>query len=160
MDLDDASNHSFCAPQYEFDDFGRDGKTNIEWFACHQTKQCIHSNTRCDLHPNPACIYQKGDQMVAADEEGCLEEYKKKRLLGRSANYECQSFFHNPDSLPILATVRNMSSDEDVPNVTVIARGTIVHILATKCNGVKECWNGIDEDNCGFDTYISFLMGM
>ena len=33
MDLDDASNDSFCAPQYDFDDFGEVGKTNIEWFA-------------------------------------------------------------------------------------------------------------------------------
>ena len=72
MDLHDASNHSFCAPQYEFGNY-ETKETNIEWFACHQTKQCIHSNTRCDLHPHPACIYQKGDQMVAEDEEGCLD---------------------------------------------------------------------------------------
>ena len=64
------------------------------------------------------------------------------------------------NSPPILATVYNKSINEFVHNVPVIANGTIVHILATKCNGVKECWNGIDEVNCGFDTYISFLMGM
>ena len=97
--------------------------------------------------------------MVAEDEEGCLEEYKKKGLVPRSANFECLSPFHNPDSPPILSTITN-DGEHYIPNVTVIAHGTIVHILATKCNGVKECWNGIDEDNCGFDTYISFLMGM
>ena len=41
---------------------------------------------RCDLRPHPKCIYKndKGD-MLAEDEEGCEEEYKKKGLIPQSA---------------------------------------------------------------------------
>ena len=44
---------------------------------------------RCDLRPHPKCIYEndKGE-MIAEDEEGCIEEgkYKSKGLIPQSAN--------------------------------------------------------------------------
>ena len=50
---------------------------NINWFECRQNKKCVHMDTRCDMHPNPACIYWKdGRKRVAEDEEDSIEEYR------------------------------------------------------------------------------------
>ena len=76
------------------------------WFTCHKNRRCIHSNSRCDLHPNPACIYEnEAGQMVAEDEEGCLDEYKSKGLLAKSGNFECESALHNSDTIAIVQPI-------------------------------------------------------
>ena len=37
-------------------------------------------------------------------------------------------------------------------NETVIGYGTVVKILSTRCDFIPECWNGIDEVGCGFES--------
>ena len=62
--------------------------------------------TRCDMHPNPACVYVNDDgERVAEDEEGCLEEYKKKGLVAKSATFQCESPFHNRESPAVTSPV-------------------------------------------------------
>ena len=117
---------------------------------------CVHNDTVCDMHPNPACIYknEKGE-MVSEDEEGCLEVYKQKGLVSRSANFACQSKIHNKNSDAI--SFVDLSYYKNI----VLGYGTIVQILATRCNGVHECLDDEfgDEYNCGFDTQNTFLFG-
>ena len=117
---------------------------------------CVHSGTVCDMHPNPACIYKnKKGEMVSEDEEGCLEVYKLKGLVSRSANFPCQSKIHNKHSDAI--SIEDWKNQKHV----VIGNGTTVQILATRCNGVHECLDDEfgDEYNCGFDTQKTFVFG-
>ena len=41
----------------------------------------------------------------------------------------------------------------------VITRGTIVEIMATKCDGIPECLYGTDEKYCGFSGFLTLFMG-
>ena len=43
--------------------------------------------------------------MLSEDEEGCLEEYKLKGLIDKSATFECPSPDHNKMSKAILSNV-------------------------------------------------------
>ena len=96
--------------------------------------------------------------MVAEDEEGCLDEYISKGLKARSANFKCQSPFHNNESQSVLSTT--ITHDGVLKkNDIVIEKGIIVQILATRCNGVSECWNSEDEANCSFSIFITFSIG-
>jgi hypothetical protein len=83
-----------------------------EWFRCEVNQKCIHPKSRCDLHPHPACVYNNTEtgknktetgEMVAEDEEGCLQEgkYRDNGLIDASANLECDSPVHNKDSAAI-----------------------------------------------------------
>ena len=45
-------------------------------------------------------------------------------------------------------------------DIPVISYGTVVEIQSTRCNGIKECWNDIDELECGFSTSDTILIGM
>ena len=140
---------------------------NIDWFECRQNLKCVHMDTRCDMHPNPACIYWKDEsKRVAEDEEDCIEEYKKKHLVARSANFKCESLIHNRDSPPFNSTIWNQTHFDTTQNftgsfknATVIPRGTIVYIMATRCDGVPECRNGSDEKGCGFNKFVTVLLG-
>ena len=149
-----------------------------EWFHCDKaaTPVCIHKNSRYDMHPHPECMYKDNTtgNMVAQDEEGCLDgEYKKKGLIKTSANFKCWSRIHNLDSSSVLSTVFNwtnynqMKSDGSsrgnafdasmMFNEVVIPNGISVEIWATRCNSDPECWNDIDEADCGgFNLYQSF----
>ena len=114
------------------------------------------------MHPHPECIYEKDGVMVSEDEEECFEQYKLKGLIRKSAAFECPSLDHNKMSSEILSTVFNESIGnfgEKVPNVTVIPNGLVVLIQATRCDGVIECWNGEDEDMCGFNTFVTIAEG-
>ena len=83
-------NNSSCGSQYSYR--RSDYDVTWTWFMCKQTGKCIHNTTRCDMHPHPDCLYENEDgEMVAEDEEGCLEEYKRKGLVAKSANFQCQS---------------------------------------------------------------------
>ena len=44
-------------------------------------------------------------------------------------------------------------------NLTVIPQGVIVRILGTRCDGIPDCWNKVDEYNCGFSQLITALIG-
>ena len=57
-------------------------------------------------------------------------------------------------------SVDNTMNPPCVPDIPVISSGTVVEIQSTRCNGIKECWNDIDELECGFSTSDTILIGM
>ena len=125
------------------------------WFHCRNTQKCIHIDSRCDLHPNPACIYEKDGIRVAEDEEGCFDEYKRKGLVSKSAKRICSSPDHNIMSPTVTSNthyVVDMKKHYKY-NVTVIPSGTTVQIQGVRCDGVSNCWDGCDELFCGFNTF-------
>ena len=146
MTVTDASN-STCSDIYTDP---VDGVVSVDWtwFKCLKTRKCIHIDSRCDLHPNPECIYEKNGIMVAEDEEECLDEYKRKGLLARSASLKCQSPYHNSLTPAIFSYVFD-SNSWNILNMTVIPSGTIVQIVSTRCDGYYECFNNEDEYKCG-----------
>ena len=109
--------------------------------------------------------------MVAEDEEDCLKEekYKENGLIDTSANLECDSPVHNNDSAAIVinSTVFNWTKYDTTKkislsyenNLIVIEAGTTVQIQAVKCNGVSECWKGVDDSDCGFSTFETMIIG-
>ena len=97
--------------------------------------------------------------MVAEDEEGCLQKYRDNGLTDASANLECDSPVHNKDSAAILSTVYNFDTWNYEENAIVIEKGTTVQIQAVKCNGISECWKGVDEADCGFSTFETMFYG-
>ena len=114
------------------------------------------------MHPNPECIYEKDGVMMSDDEEDCFEEYKIKGLIKKSATFECPSPDHNKLSPAILSTVWNLNDYgnwNNEYNVTVIPNGVVVLIKGTRCDGIIDCWNGEDEDMCGFNTFVTFGAG-
>ena len=117
------------------------------------------------MHPHPNCVYvNENGESVAEDEEGCLEEYKRKGLVAASATLECVSPLHNKDSSSVKANIWNQTYQYDTlegikPDITVLSKGIMVRILSTRCNGVPECWGNVDELNCGFSTSITLLFG-
>ena len=54
----------------------------------------------------------------------------------------------------------NLDNYPFVYDIPVINYGTIVEIQSTRCNGITECWNDIDELECGFSTSDTILIGM
>ena len=135
----------------------------------YSTKKCIHLDARCDLHPHPACIYKNNTtgEMVAEDEEHCNEEYVNKGLVPRTVNMQCNSPIHNMDSPAMKNYKYNFTKllmDYQPRNwlfqLQVIPKETIVHTLATKCDGHKECWKGLDEVYCDdLDPGVTVLIG-
>ena len=122
--------------------------------------KCVHEKSRCDLHPHKDCIYNNTQgQMVAEDEENCLQEYKEKSLIPQTANFECNSTIHNSNSSAILSTVYNRTTGWEF-DVTVIGFGTMVRMWGTRCDGNVDCWKSLDEADCGFSTFQSLFVGM
>ena len=111
------------------------------------------------MHPNPECIYERDGVMMSDDEEDCFEEYKLKGLIKESASFECPSPDHNKMSPAILSTVYNRTIHDYEYNVPVIPDGFIVLIKGTRCDRIIDCWNGEDEDMCGFNTFVTFGAG-
>ena len=153
-------------------------KVTWPWFKCQVNQKCIHLDHKCDFKPHPACIYynKKKGKLIAEDEEhdNCLEVYKQKGLIDKSANMVCDSPIHNRDTAAILSTVFNWTkylatrkegydpeaigkSHEN--NIIVIEAGTTVEIQAVKCNGISECWKGVDDSDCGFSTFETMIFG-
>ena len=79
--------------------------TTWDSFHCEKTHKCVHTSNRCDMRPNPECIYEKDGILVSEDEEDCFEEYKLKGLIKESAAFQCTSPDHNKMSPAILSTV-------------------------------------------------------
>ena len=155
MTVTDASN-STCSNIYTHPLWG-EFPVDWTWFKCLETGKCIHIDSRCDLHPNPECIYEKNGIMVAEDEEGCLDEYKRKGLVARSANLVCQSPVHNSLTPAIFSDVYNDGFDHPV---AVIPSGTIVQIVSTRCDGFYECFNNEDEYKCGEGEIETITIGI
>ena len=109
---------------------------------------------------------------MAEDEENCNEEYVNKGLVPRTVNMECISPIHNADSPAIRNYPYNLTEEENLSTWTymkienwllqlqLIPKGTIIHTLATKCDGHKECWRGLDEVHCDdMDPGTTVLIG-
>ena len=109
---------------------------------------------------------------MAEDEEHCKEEYLNKGLVARTVNMKCISPIHNMDAPAIKNYPYNLTEEEKWPKWTtmkssnwllqlqVIPKGTITHTLATKCDGHKECWKGLDEVYCDdLDPGVTVLIG-
>ena len=116
------------------------------------------------MHPNPKCIYKNDNgDLMSEDEEDCFKEYKRKGLIKESAAFECPSPDHNKLSPAILSTLYISGDHFDGGHyefdITVIPYGVIVNIETTRCDGIIECWNGEDEDMCGFNTFVTFGAG-
>ena len=129
--------------------------TSWLWFECINNKKCIYIDSRCDMHPHPACIYEKDGVMVAEDEEGCLDEYKRKNLVSKKVNVICSSGSpdHNAMSPAVMATTWDGFNVEFI-DVIVIPKGTTVQIPGIRCDGILNCWDGIDEKYCGGMTFL------
>ena len=97
--------------------------------------------------------------MMSEDEDDCLEEYKLKGLIKKSAEFDCPSPDHNKMSPAILSTVYNWDIHFFEFNITVIPDGVLVNIKGTRCDGIIDCWNGEDEEMCGFSTFVTFGAG-
>ena len=85
----------------------------------------LHPTLRCDQHPQ--C---DGGE----DEEGCEEEYRRRRYMPPTANFECWSPVHNEKTPPR------------------------VKVWATRCDLVPECYGGVDED-CDIQFLVLCLIG-
>ena len=77
------------------------------------------------MRPHPACI-------DGEDEVGCFEQYIERGFVSKSANYICQSPYHN-------------------------ATEPIIEILATACDGNPECFKETDEQGCSFKWTVYFM---
>ena len=59
---------------------------------------------------------------------------------------------HGPSILDVSSNYQSLINQ-------VITRGTIVEIMATKCDGIPECLYGTDEKYCGFSAFLTLFMG-
>ena len=64
---------------------------------------------------------------------------------------------HNSNSSAIKNYLYNDTGT--IGPVKVIRKGTMVDIKATRCNGVSECWNNLDEVYCSMDTFLTIFIG-
>ena len=154
MQSQDSSSPPSCGEIYIEPD-GKKHSVTWQWFACERSQTCIHIDNRCDLHPHPDCLFEG----VAEDEEDCIDEYKRKNLIQRSANLKCTSAIHNSETPPIKAKVFNWTIDDFVDDVTILAAGITVQIMATICDGTRDCFKGVDELFCGFTKTKTILIG-
>ena len=82
------------------------------------------------MHPHPQCV-------DGEDELDCFDSYIERGFVSNSADFVCQSPYHN-----------------DGQNKTAT-----IYILATACDGVIECWQGADEDGCNLNV-LQFTIGI
>ena len=94
------------------------------------------------------------------DEEGCFDEYQRKNLVSKKVNVICSngSHDHNTMSPAVMAITYDISIYQYI-NVTVIPKGTTVQIPGVRCDGILDCWDGIDEEFCGFNSFQTVGIG-
>ena len=107
MQSEDSSSPPSCGDNYRPSPDREEISVNWQWFACERSQTCIHIDNRCDLHPHPDCLYEG----IAEDEEDCIDEYKRKNLIQRSAYFKCPSAIHNSKTPPIIEVVYNSAID-------------------------------------------------
>ena len=101
-------------------------------------RTCFRNYLRCDLHPH--CDPADGStDLTAEDEVACEDEYRRKKMIPRDANFPCQSPHHNGDSVKA-----NLS------------RG-VVWTRAILNDNKTECWNNEDEVDRSSE-WISYYM--
>ena len=87
-----------------------------------------------------------------------------KGLVPKSANFKCQSIDHNEESQVTLALIFKGGSPSDRNNYKeekIIDEGVIVWSLATRCDGIEECFGGKDENGCGDNNpYSTIFIGI
>ena len=153
---------------YKYEEYRDPVPVPWDWFHCVKSGKCIHPSGRCDMIPNPACIFENKTtgETIVEDEDGC--DYISKGLTSNSATLDCPSKSHNKNSSAVLSTFFNWtlknsgSSWEDSYQykLQVIPAGTIVNIKATSCDGVIECFDDSDEPWCGkMELYETILIG-
>ena len=80
--------------------------------------------------------------------------------MQQTASLDCQSLFHNSMSPPLIQNnIWNFTSTRLMKNVTVLVGGVTVMTQGTKCDGIINCWNAIDEQGCGTSTLDNFFIG-
>ena len=82
------------------------------------------------MHPHPQC--KDGE-----DEAQCFDQYIERGFASPSADFVCQSPYHN-------------DGQNKTPSIL---------ILATACDGNPECWQGADEQSCNMNE-IQYTIGM
>ena len=81
-------------------------------------------------------------------------------FVPQSASLECESLSHNQMSAPIIQNdIWNFTHNRYINNATVLVGKVIVMTQGTRCDGIIDCWNGEDEDMCGFNTFETFGAG-
>ena len=89
-------------------------------------------------------------------------------MVPKSATLKCQSLAHNEKSPATLATIHmgyyNKSTNRFIDNykfnhnITIINEGVVVMTLATRCDGIVECFGGKDENGCGNNNPYSITL--
>ena len=87
-----------------------------------------------------------------------------KGLVPKSANFKCQSIEHNEESQATLASIYKSDDPYVLDNYKeekIIDKGVIVWTLATRCDGIMECFGGKDENGCGDNNpYSTIFIGI
>ena len=161
-----ASSHPSCISKEYITSNGIPANISWQWFPCYKRQNCIHPTNRCDQHPHPDCIYRNEiGQLIAEDEENCIDDYISKGLVDKTANLRCQSAMHNSKSPPVRSTIFNEAKDCSAggchyeQDQVVINKGTLVYTKATKCNNVLECMDGQDENGCNNTILDTIFIG-
>ena len=93
------------------------------------TTVCVDKGSRCDLVP----ICDDG-----RDEQDCKEEYLRKGLIQRGADFECQSQEYNSEAFA----------------------NNSVTLWAVRCDRNPECWRNLDEQGCDLGNIIYYVIGI
>ena len=88
---------------------------------------------------------------------------KREQKLGKleSKKFIDEPIFFSPIHNSNSSAIKNYLYNDTgtIGAVKVIRKGTMVEIKATRCNGVSECWNNLDEVYCSMDTFLTIFIG-
>ena len=79
--------------------------------------------------------------------------------MPQSASLECESLSHNQMSAPIIQNdIWNFTRNR-ITTATVLVGKVIVMTQGTRCDGITNCYDAIDEKDCGSSTLDTFFIG-